>query len=204
MKTMKKFFALFLALALRYRPELKDEDRVADLTEHIFTSAEDPTVLKGIDIRQNGTTHTITPVLFQRMRPILAAQNGIVLESDDANPELVEAERDIAEQTAPELDYDLGSLVSSLAALTGTEESDVYNWPVLKFTRRQEALERVFSFLVYGVASASGAKFKGGNPVPSPFFARKERDSGTLIDMAAFTRGHNVAVSKTHPDLSPR
>ena len=195
---------LFLALALQYRPEEDAEERIRSFASRIVVSGEDHTVLKRIEFEQDGVLHQITPVQFQRLRPILAAQNGIELESEDANPELVEAERDIADQSGPELDHDMGSLVSSLAALSGTEETSIYDWPILKMTRRREAFDRVLSFLVYGAASANGAKFKGGNPVPSPFFNRKDRDSGTLIDMASFTRGHNVAVSQTHPDLAPR
>lgn len=200
---------LFLILALRYRPDLSAEERLDEFAEGILTSAEDHSVLKGIVFEMDGVEHKITPVQFQRMRPVLAAQNGIELLSTDANPELVEAERDIAELTGPELDYDFHSLLSTIAVLSGKEEKEMYDWPILKLSRYRESYSRVLSFLVYGIASATGAKFKGGNPVPSPFFNRVERESGALIDMGDFTGGKQVSVSEggvpdgiTSPNLS--
>lgn len=187
---------LFLVLALRYKPEEKPEERLRSFASNILVDPEDQTVLKGIVFEMDGEEHKITPVQFQRMRPILAAQNGIDLESDDANPELVEAERDIAEQNAPELDQNISALVSFVSALTGAEESVVYDWPILKLTRRRESFERILAYLLYGFASVNGAKFKGGNPVPSPIFPRKKTDSDALIDMAVFTKGQNVSVSQ--------
>lgn len=190
---------LFLALALRHKPRLSTEERVKDLFSGTFTSAEEPSVLKGIRFEQDGKEYVITPVLFQRMRPILAAQNGIKLASDDASPELVESERDLAEQNGPELDIDLYSLISAIGALTGTDEKEILDWPILKMNRRREALERMLNYLLCGISTANGAQFKGGNPVPSPFFDRKNRDTGALVDMASFTGGKPISVSDKAP-----
>lgn len=185
---------LFLALALRIGKGEPLEDRIEQF--HIVADANDHTILKGIDFYQDGTEKRITPVLFQRLRPVLAAQNGIQLLSNDANPELVEADRDLAELSGPELDYDFSALLSTLSVLSGTKEKEMYDWPILQMNRNREAWSRILNFLVYGIASANGAKFKGGNPVPSPFFDRLEQDSDALIDMGKFTGGKEVSVSE--------
>ncbi len=187
---------LFLALSLRYRPDLGIDERVSELAAGVHTSASDHSVLKDIAFVQDGVEHRITPVQFQIMRPVLAAQNGIELLSDDANPELVEADRDLAELNSPELSYDFHSLISTLSVLSGTTEKEIYDWPILRMTRHREAYSRVLSYLVYGFASATGAKFKGGNPVPSPFFDRISQDSDALIEMGKFTGGNQVSVSE--------
>ena len=196
---------LFLVLALRYRPDDPVEERVRSFASKILVSSEDHTVLKGIAFEIDGEEYKITPVQFQRLRPILAAQNGIELESEDANPELVEAERDIAEMSGPELDHNIHSLISSIATFGGVDEAEIYDWPVLKLYRRKESYERALYFLVYGFASANGAQFKGGNPVPSPFYKRVDTESSSLIDMSSFTGGRQVTVSEggAPPDLTP-
>ena len=190
---------LFLVLALRYRPELPVKDRLHEFLSGVYSSADNPTVLKRIEFQQDGETKEITPILFSRMRPVLAAQNGIELISTDANPELIEAERDLAELNGPEIDYNLQALLSFVAALSHVEEGEIYDWPILKLNRRRDSYERVLQFLLCGLASANGAQFKGGNPVPSPIFARKEQASNALIDMAEFTKGQKVSVSESGP-----
>lgn len=190
---------LFLVLSLRYQPELPVKDRLHEFLSGVYSSADDQTVLKRIEFEQNGVTKEITPIMFSRMRSVLAAQNGIELLSADANPELVEAERDLAELNGPEIDYNLQSLLSLVSALSHAEESEIYDWPILKLNRRRDAYERVLQFLLCGLASANGAQFKGGNPVPSPIYARKEQTSNALIDMATFTKGQKVSVSENGP-----
>ena len=190
---------LFMVLSLRFRPELPMKDRLHEFLSGVYSSADDPTVLKRIEFQQDGETKEVTPILFSRMRPVLAAQNGIELISTDANPELIEAERDLAELNGPEIDYNLQALLSFVAALSHAEEGEIYDWPILKLNRRRDSYERVLQFLLCGLASANGAQFKGGNPVPAPIFARKEQTSNALIDMAAFTKGQKVSVSESGP-----
>lgn len=190
---------LFLVLSLRYRSGEPLEERLDSFASHIKVAAEDPSTLKAIEFEMGGETKRITPIQFQRYRPILAAQNGIELVSEDANPELVEAERDIAEQNGPELDGDVQTMISTVAALCGADEVEIDDWPILKLKRRKEAWERAFGFLLYGFAECSGAKFKGGNPVPSLFYNRARRESNSLISMESFTKGQQVSVSPDGP-----
>lgn len=186
---------LFLVLSLRYRIGEPLEDRLSAFASCIKVSTQDPTDLKAIEFELGEETKRITPIQFQRYRPFLAAQNGIELVSEDANPELVEAERDIAEQNGPELEGDPQTMISSVAAFSNVDEVEIYEWPILKLKRRKEAWERAFGFLLYGFAECNGAKFKGGNPVPSLFYNRARRESNSLISMDSFTKGQQVSVS---------
>lgn len=175
---------LFLALALRLGEGETEVERMKRFQVRVDPS--DPAKLLSLEA---GEEIRITPIQFQRLRPILAAQNGVDLPSDDANPELVEAERDIAAQRGPKLDISAEGMISSVAALTGTEEREIDQWPVLKFNRRKDAISRVLHFLVCGIGEASGAKFKGGNPYPSPFFDKVNDGSAALVSLDSFAGG---------------
>lgn len=192
---------LFLVLSLRYQEDKEMEDRLTSFGEAIKVSPDDPSQLKAIEFELDGEVRRITPIQFQRLRPILAAQNGIELVSDDANPELVEAELDIAQQNGPELKRTVESLISSVAALSHTEEREIMDWPILKLYNRKRAWDRAFGFLLYGFAECSGAKFKGGNPVPSVFYDKANRESTSLVEVSSVTGGKSVQVSETAPVL---
>ena len=112
---------LALALALRLLPGGTIEEQINKFD--LVVDPKDQSRLKYLKFTQNGEeVKTITPIQFQRLRPILAAQNGIELISDDANPELIQAERDLAEKNAPHLDINVETLVSATALVTGKEE----------------------------------------------------------------------------------
>lgn len=195
---------LFLALALDFMPELDEWERVRRLSEGILVDGNDHGKLVGVVIGTGEDQKTLTPVIFQRMRPVLAAQNGVRLESEDANPELVEADRDIAEQNSENMDFDVSHLVTGVCALTGKDETELMDWPILKLTRRSESIERILGYLVCSFGEMSGAKFKGGSPFPSPFYPKTTRGSRALIDMNTFTNGQQVSVSENAPSgLTP-
>lgn len=191
---------LFLCLSLRFRTDLPLMERVERMANSVIVDAKNNARLIAVSIEMDGEEKRLTPVQFQRLRPILAAQNGIKLESDDSNPELVQAERDIAEQNAPDLDYDIKHEIAFLSALSGTDESEVYDWPILKLRNRVGAFERVLGYLTFTIGELGGnVKYTHGNPVPSPVFPKAKRESSALIDMERFTRGQNVSVSEAPP-----
>ena len=130
----------------------------------------------------------ITPVQFQRMRPILAEQNGLTIPEEDANPELVEAEEVLRRQNAPELEISAETLVSAVAAISGAEEADIYDWPIKKLLNRQRAFQRILDYIICGVGEAQGTQWKRGNPTPSPFFDRKP-ESGAKVALSEFAGG---------------
>lgn len=125
---------------------------------------------------------SITPRQYERLRPILAAQNGVTIPSDDENPELVYADRVLRAQKTPKLEEDFAKMVSWCAVFSHAEEEEIYNWPILKFLNRCEVSQRSLDYVIFGVGAASGfAKYEGGPPVPSPFYAKKESAADRLL-----------------------
>lgn len=182
---------LFLALSLRLGEGLEAPERVKMF--RVNTDPKDPLRLISLQFSLCGEEKTrITPVQFQRLRPILAAQNGIELVSESANPDLIEAERDIAEQSSPGLDGSIGSLITSVSALSGADEKEIDTWPILKLVERQKAYYRMLNFLICGIAETQGTKWKGGNPFPSPFFNRKTDGSAALMPLDSFAGGEGT------------
>lgn len=178
---------LFLLLALRAGDGLPDEQRMELVNFEL--KENDPTRLKSVLIFVNGEVKRITPMQFQRLRPILAAQNGIELLSENANPELVQAERDLAEMNAPKLQYRVETLKATIATFSGADEADMEEWPILKLLLRRDAVQRLVGFIACSFAEAQGGKWKHGNPYPSPLYDREIDYCGGLIDMSTFAGG---------------
>lgn len=178
---------LFLLLAMRVGNGLPAEKRI-ELVD-LELQANDPTRLKSVLIFANGEVKRITPMQFQRLRPILAAQNGIELVSENANPELVQAERDLAEMNAPKLQYRVDALKATVATFSGADESEMEEWPILKLLLRRDAVQRLVGYITCSFAEAQGGKWKHGNPFPSPLYDREIDYCGGLIDMSTFAGG---------------
>ncbi len=178
---------LFLLLALRAGEGLTAEKRM-ELVE-LEPNEKDPMRLKSVLVFAGGEIKRITPMQFQRLRPILAAQNGIELVSENANPELVQAERDLAEMNAPNLLYDVKALKATIATVSGADESDMEDWPILKLMCRRDAVQRLVGYITCSFAEAQGGKWKHGNPYPSPLYDREIDYCGGLIDMSTFAGG---------------
>lgn len=183
---------LFLALSLRLGEGLGMVERMTMLRPEAHP--DDPSRLMGLRFTlPDGGEGALTPIQFARLRPLLAAQNGIRLESDSANPELVQAERDLAMQNAPALDVGIEHMICSVAALSRTEEAEIYEWPILKLERRAASLKRAMDYMTHSIAQMSGTTWKGGNPCPSPWFDRtKEGDSAALTPVEGFAGGGAV------------
>lgn len=151
-----------------------------------------------IVITDSGKPIEISPVKFGRLRPVIAAQNGIEIPPLDANPELVEADRAVRMMNAPKLEMVLEDKVSFVALASGADEDEIYDWPILKFNRRSIAAERVLSYLIYGIGEHSGmVKYKNGNPCPSPYFRRKQQSLG-MMALSEFRRGAEQEINKAH------
>ena len=177
---------LFLALALRIGQGLPVEKRIGLFRPRVSENGR----LKSIMFTPDGEEICeITPAMFQRLRPILAAQNGLTIPEEDANPALVEAEEELAKKKAPNLDLNPESLISSVAALSGVDEKEVYDWPIAKLQSRQRALHRVLDYIICGVGEAQGTKWKKGNPVPHPFFDKKKVESAAKVALSEFAGG---------------
>lgn len=185
------FTSCLVALACSLRLT-NDYDSLDDCAKYFRFNVDpkDNSRLKSLSYIVDGEEmHCITPVQFARLRPIIAAQNGIEIIDEDANPELVEAEQDLAEGKLPKLKADIQSMVHSVAALSGTEEKDIYDWAMLKLFDRSASYKRVFDYIICGIGESQGTKWKGGNPCPSPWFERIKEESNSLIGLNDFVGG---------------
>lgn len=163
---------LLLALALRLGPGLRDEDRIALC--RVEYDPERPLELRALRFRREaGGEIILTPAQYERLRPIIAAQNGAEIPPYDANPQLILAERQISASRMPDLKREIANKISWVAAKSGVDEAEVYKWPILKFERRASVLQLELNYLIYGISQCSGlVKYENGNPCPSPYFER--------------------------------
>lgn len=181
---------LALALSLRLGEGKEPKERVREFT--IVCDSSNPSKLKALQFVLCGEEKQITAVQYQRLRPIIAAQNGVEIPSDDVNPELAEAERDIANANAPKLDIRLEDLIAGVSALSGAEEEEIETWPILKLQNRQNAYRRAMDYTICAIAESQGTKWKGGNPHPSPWFERIREESASLTPLESFAGGEGL------------
>lgn len=170
---------LALALSLRLGEGLAKEDRLRLIS--ILVDRDDASKLRGVSFTDSdGKERTITPQQYATLRKIIAVQNGVKLESDTANPDLVKAEKNMAAANAVELDANIEDMISAVAALCGESEEEIDEWPILKLQRRAESYRRMIDYLVCGFGEMNGTTWKGGNPNPHPFFKRSQNGSRVL------------------------
>lgn len=176
---------LGLALALRLGEGRSELDRIKQF--RVIADKEQPKRLLCLKFLRDGEEYqSITPVQYQRLRPILAAQNGVELYGPDANPEIIQAERELAELNSPKLESSIEDLICSVATATGTEEAEIDDWAILKLARRAGSLQRMMDYMICGFAESQGTKWKSGNPAPHPFFRRAKEGSGALVSISEF------------------
>lgn len=126
----------------------------------------------------------ITPFQFSsQIRPLIAAQNQILLPDEAENSDLVadyEKKKEI-QHKGPPLNTDLDDLVSSVAYLSGVSDKEIMNWNVRDFENRRRAIERAMKYQLYAQAEMSGmVSFKKGNPYPSWCFDAADDTLGTM------------------------
>lgn len=140
-------------------------------------------------VKENKEVIEITPICFQKLRPLIAAQNGVRLQSDDANPDLVKADRDIAELNSPKLNANIEQMIASVCTLSHSDEEEVEEWTILKLNKRAESLQRALDYLVCGIGGSFGGFGDGGNPVPHPFYEKTQKYTGGLVAAEGFMGG---------------
>lgn len=182
---------LALALALRLGEGQELSERAETL--QAIVDGKNPRKLNALRyLDRNGDERRITPSQYKELRRIIAAQNGVKLESDDANPDIVKAKKDMASSGGMELDANIDDLVSAISALTQTDEEKIYRWPILKLEKQRLAFERVLTYIVCGISEGSGATWKNGNPVPHPFFARLNNNGALFSTLDGQSGGNKV------------
>lgn len=179
---------LMLALSLRLGKGLPLEKRVG-----MFRCKVDPQdmgCLKAVEFTVDGEElWRVTPVQFQRLREIAAAQNGIELAAPEANPELLEAQRDLAQMNGAPLSGCVWERIAAIAALEHVDEAEIDQWPILKLQEKTRTWQRIIGYMVCAVAEAQGTKWKNGNPHPSLFY-EKEDIGNTALRPAEMATQH--------------
>lgn len=173
---------LYLCLRLGYKTD--------EIFKTLIFDHDDPEKLTFIAITtEDGKTVRLTPqdISFV-IRPLIAEQNGVELPDESFNPDLVATEEIMNKDNAVKLEYDTDTLISSVAYLSGINESEINNWTVLQFERRREAIERDKFFTLYKAAELGGmVKFPQGNPYQSWCFDTK-RTSSAVIALSDFQK----------------
>lgn len=165
---------LILMLALRLPRE--------ELESAVRLETEGERTLKAILIRQGDETAKITPANFVQIRRIIAEQNGDMLPDESDNAELIQAERDFADLRSEPLDYDIDSMIDSVAYNSHVSHDEIMGWTIRQFEIRRATIRRDKLFTIYTQAEMSGmVTFQKGNPYPSYEFDRQKGDLEVLI-----------------------
>ena len=172
-----------------------------------ITDPERPNELKAIIVTQHTEDSErvvrLTPQQLTQVRTIIARQNGSQLPDESENPELVQAEQDIADYQKSKLIPSIETMVAAVAANQHVRLSDVYSWTIYEFEQTKSAIERDRGYLVYNAGEMSGmVKFKNGNPYPSIFFDKKRESSAVVsVDSLKSRLGDAVQTVDALPDL---
>ena len=183
---------LVLAMALCPMPNGSIDEQVRRFSV-VPDDVNHPKKLKHLRFTLNGEEiRTITPIQFGNLRPIIAAQNGIELYSETANPELIQAERDLAEKNAPKLEMDINTLVNAAALISQKDKKEIYGWPILKLNDQLTSARRIIDYIICGIGESQGTKWSGGNPAPHPWFERQKKDKAGVIPLESFSNGQGL------------
>lgn len=165
----------------------------------IRTSPQDGRRLEALDIRAGEAILHLTPAVFDRLRPIIAEQNGLELPDESENADLVEAEEDIAAANAltAATAYDINAELAAVARDQRIRRAELMDYTIKEYTELKAAIERDKLFTIYKTAELSGTvKFTKGNPVPSWCYDRREK-ANSMIPMAQFMAEHGSVAKMT-------
>ena len=170
---------------------------------------QDKTRLRSVSIRQIAENEESVELLdlndLSTIRRIIAEMNGRKLPDESENAELAQAEMDMRSSGTTSLDFNLDSLLASVARDQRVRIKDLYEWTIYEFELIRSAIDRERKFTVFGIGENSGMiKFPKGNPYPSIFFDKPAGISG-VIDASEFTNRISGAVQATDklPDNLP-
>lgn len=173
------FVLLFLKLALRLEV-IKGTNGEEYLPIQYRTERDNPRKLVALEVMQGNAKAEITTQDFNQLREILAAQNGVELPDETLNPELVQAERDLASKNSMDLKVDSESLIYSMSVKTNVSIETIMEWTIRRFKLTERAVDRTTGHLIAALTEAAGAKYKNGNPYPSWKYDKKDDFSGVV------------------------
>jgi hypothetical protein len=186
---LSRFFTL-MCLSMRIPPE--------NITQYfqfaVRSNGEKELVTVRVTVGEIQTT--ITPSQFNVVRQTIADLNGIELPDESENAELVQAENDLRNKQAENLNYSLRGMIAAVARDNHVAMKDVLDWTILEFDARREAGTRDRYFAFSRNMSAYGGKWKGDDPYPSWIFNRAH-ESTALIEESAWKQQLGSAVNQT-------
>ena len=149
-----------------------------------YRTLKDRVDIESIAVVQGDTEVLLKPSdLSHRIRPVIAALNGLELPDENENPELVlanEQKKQFESRNARELKSSIDDLISSVAYLSHCRETEIMEWSVREFEARKRAIDRDKHYTLYGQAEMGGmVKFKNGNPCPSWCYDALDESLGT-------------------------
>lgn len=177
---------LLLALATGKKPE----------QFAAYAHTDEPTKLAFIRLEDEGQDVDIFPKDYPAIREILAKQNGERLPDEGENPELVEAEQDILAARRGELDWNINTMLASVAYQYRMRKNDLRKWSISEFEEAREAIDRDKNHLILGLAERMPmVKFTHGNPVPSWCLNRRQDGNAAIEKMSDFMNRTGVGGS---------
>ncbi len=170
---------------------------------------QDKTKLRAVVLRQitesEDNMESLSVEDLINLRKIIAEMNGRKLPDESENAELAQAENDIRMSGTNVLDFNVDSLLASVARDQRVRIRDLYDWTIYEFELIRAAIDRERRFTVFGIGENSGmVKFPKGNPYPSVFFD-KPANISAVINASEFTSRISGAVQATDklPDNLP-
>ncbi len=162
----------------------------------IKVSEQNERELISLDFQVGDMLYRITPGLFDRLRPLIAAQNGLELPDEAENLDLVQAEEDIAEKNGTNnVDVNFDTLLASVARDQRCRRADLMEYTIREFNGLKAAIERDKTYMLLQMAEYSGTvKFPKGNPCPSWCYDRKDKPT-SMISMRDFMAGPGSVAS---------
>nr|DAF90886.1 MAG TPA: hypothetical protein [Siphoviridae sp. ctnMR5] len=171
----------FLSMSLRIDFDVKQIFDWITLTQN----SNGDTAIEAIKVTQDGKVVSISPIDFSaQIRPLIAKQNGLELPDEEANIELVNAEKELQELKAKgcrNLNINTSDLIASVAYNSHVSEREIDDWTIREFENRYKAIDRDKKYKLYGQAELSGmVSFKNGNPYLSWAYDTIDDTMGTL------------------------
>lgn len=166
-----------------------------------IVDSRDKAILRAVSIRQytenEENVETLSVEDLVRLRGIISTINGRKLPDESENAELAQAEIDAKTSGGSTLDFNLDSLLASVARDQHVRIRELSDWTIYEFELIRSAIERERKFTVFGIGENSGmVKFPKGNPYPSIFFDKPAGVNG-LISASEFTSRISGAVQMT-------
>ena len=157
----------------------------------VYVSRDDRTKLEFILCRSivNKSEIKIDSANFPAIRRAIVEQNGESIPDEGDNPELVETEAYINEANSRKnrIEYDINTLVSSVAYHCNIRKKEIAEWSIREFVETKNAIDRGINYIICGIAEKIPMfKWTKGNPCPSWCFDPVKEGSAALESMSAF------------------